>query len=426
MSQPFDASTDPHFNATLGFREDPRAMLRKFLWIGLFCLAVLLILATCGIYRVYSWRLIESIHAEAQAVCQVVLVKEKKHLMMFDKGSARLQLSSGEQVSFDKRLQQYLRPFEVDSVWIWDRQYQIVNRSEEEKIKRTHDNFSALGQALAGQGFTRLERRVAAVVRGNASSRSSDQVVSYLPIYGQNQSIMGAIEIRRNIETFREEIHRGVLFSSMLLGTMLLALFGCVYLLVKKGADRLAKTQQILRKLATTDPLTGVYNRREVLSKATQIFLRGWQGTTSKSPENFGILMLDFDNFKTINDTHGHPIGDQVLRELATRIQGILRPYDIVGRFGGEEFLVVLPDSNRKQSQEIAERLCKAVREKSFDLGHLQLSCSVSIGGASAQSFDRDLNTLLQRADKGLYRAKKLGKDCVSWVDEAAWAANPC
>ncbi|MCD4687838.1 MAG: GGDEF domain-containing protein [Desulfuromonadaceae bacterium] len=145
-------------------------------------------------------------------------------------------------------------------------------------------------------------------------------------------------------------------FFALLLGSALLALFACVFFLVSRGANRLAETQQLLHALATTDPLTGLYNRREILARASDSFAKEKENKRHKIPANFGLLILDFDNFKGINDSYGHPVGDRVLQELATRIRGALRPYDLLGRVGGEEFLVVLPDSCLEQCKEIAER----------------------------------------------------------------------
>lgn len=416
---------DSCFEATLECSEDPGILLRKFFWIGLLCVVLLLVVATYGIYRVFGWRLVESANTEAQAICQVVLVKEKKHLLAFDdQGEARLALQEGEKPGFEKRLHNYLGSFSVDSVWIWDLRHRIVNRAGSEQKNLIVKQSKALELALAGGSLSRLEKSSDSSFQEKPARGSKEQIVSYLPIWGRNKEVLGAFEIRRSIEGYRAEIRRGVAFAALLLGTVLLTLFSCVFLLVKKGARRLAITQNILHALATTDPLTGIYNRREILSRAEERFSQRQRGSRQSLLEDFSLLMLDFDDFKIINDSYGHPVGDRVLQELALRIQAVLRPSDIVGRVGGEEFLVVLSDSNLQQCQDVAERLCKAVRDRPFDLGDLQVYGSISIGGATAHPLDRGLEALLQRADKGLYRAKKLGKDCTSWDGDAVYGAG--
>ncbi len=412
-------------DSTLRHSEDPRALLRKFLWLGLLCLSTLLILATYGVYRAYSWRLIESAHTEAVATCQVLLIKEKKHILTIDEfGQARLKLDETAQANFEKRLQKYFRPLAVDTVRIWDLHHRIINRTDNKNSDRTATNPAALNQALTGKGVSFLGKANDDSIETKNLWGSANQVISYLPIWGKNKEVLGAIEVRRSVQSYRAEILRGVAFFALLLGAALLALFSCVYLLVAKGANRLAKTQRVLRWLATTDPLTGLYNRREILTRASDSFSKGKNNKRHKTPVNFGLLMLDFDNFKEINDNYGHPVGDQVLQELANRLRATLRPYDILGRIGGEEFLVVLPDSKLQQCQEIAERLCKTVREQPFEFDGLRICGSISIGGATAHPLDQDLEALLQRADERLYKAKSRGKDCAFWPEDAVSGSN--
>jgi diguanylate cyclase (GGDEF)-like protein len=415
------------YGADPGFNEDPREWLRKFLWVGMICLAAILVLATYGIFRVFSWRLVESADGEARGICHIVLVKEKRHMLLFDgHGVARLELGAGRKEALDKRISEYLEPFPVERMRIWDAEHRVVYSIGSEMDGRGVAVSPELDRALKGETVSRLEKGFYAPVAGKIDREGGDQVVSYLPIRGRNKVILGAMEIRRNVAGYRAEIRRGVIFSAAVLGTVLLALFACVFLLVKRGADRLARAHKALRILATTDFLTGVFNRREALSLAEQSFSRRQKGNCGKTPENFGCLMLDFDNFKTINDTYGHPAGDLVLQQLAVRFRTVLRPYDIVGRFGGEEFLVILPDTSLEQCRDIAERLRKAVREKPFDLGGPQIFGSISIGGASAYPMDRDFEAILHRADEGLCRAKNLGKDCAVWMgDHASGACGP-
>lgn len=412
--------TDTCNDYNLRLNDDPRALLLKFLWAGLLCLSVVLLLATYSIYRAYSWRLIESAHAEAKATCQVLLIKEKKHLLAIDeKGHSRLKLADSEQANFEKRLQKYFHPFAIDTVLIWDLNRRLVNHTGDESNHTVHIPSPSLSRALAGQSESLLVKSRTSGLMGRDGGKAENQVVSYLPIWGRNKEVLGAIEIRRSIGSYRTKVLRGVSFFALLLGSALLILFGCVFFLVAKGANRLAETQKVLRALATTDPLTGLYNRREVLARASDSFSEEQDNKRHKNPVNFGLMMLDFDNFKGINDTYGHPVGDRVLQELANRLQAALRPYDILGRVGGEEFMVALPDSNLAQCQEIAERLCKTVRENPFEIDGLRIRGSISIGGATAHPLDQDLESLLQRADDRLYQAKTRGKDRASWADEA-------
>jgi diguanylate cyclase (GGDEF)-like protein len=126
--------------------------------------------------------------------------------------------------------------------------------------------------------------------------------------------------------------------------------------------------------------------------------------------------MLDVDHFKNVNDTKGHPVGDEVLRELVNRLRLSVRPYDIIGRYGGEEFLILLPDTVFEEGVEVAERIRMAIRREPFNVCGEDIRISVSLGISSLDEKDQKLDELLKRADEGLYKAKNAGRDRVEWV----------
>lgn len=406
--------------------EDPRALLRRFLWIGLLCLVTLLFLATYGLYRVLSLRLVESAHREAQAICHILLVKEKMQLLAVDaNGRTRLRLPPSELARFNKRLRISLKPYNIDTVRIWGRDKHPVNLDGTNRDLPTDKISPALDQALKGEGLSRLEKNADPMLRDEGRPVRHEQVVSYLPIPGRNKTILGALELRRGVEHLRAEVRRAVVFSALWLGMVLSVLFGCVYLLVKRGSERLARAQKALRYLATTDPLTGVCNRREVMARAETLLSQRQKDPAHGRDETLSILMIDYDDFKVINDTYGHPVGDGVLRELASRILGCLRPGDFLGRMGGEEFLVVLPGCGVLRCRDIAERLCQIVKQTPFNRENLRIYGSVSIGMVTAQASDEGIETLLHRADAGLYQAKNTGKNRVSQAGEAPFDPDP-
>ena len=159
-----------------------------------------------------------------------------------------------------------------------------------------------------------------------------------------------------------------------------------------------------LTELAVTDPLTGLWNRRrtsELLSADLEQAHRHGQALT--------LLMVDIDNFKAINDTHGHQTGDRVLVEVANRLREHIRGTDVVGRWGGEEFVVLLRHCSLRDGVAAAEKLCRRINEAPFEN---LFSVSVSIGAAQLQAGD-DLESWLSRADAALYQAKRAGRNTV-------------
>jgi two-component system, cell cycle response regulator len=164
-------------------------------------------------------------------------------------------------------------------------------------------------------------------------------------------------------------------------------------------------------ELAVTDALTGLRNRRYVF-RHLESLLRA--GTTC------GVLMIDVDRFKPLNDYYGHAAGDAALREVAARLREHVRASDVVARYGGEEFLVVMSGAGAEETAVIAERLRIAIGERPIDLGQAKLPVTVSIGSALSAS-NSEGEALIAAADSAMYRAKALGRNRVEAADEADW-----
>ena len=158
---------------------------------------------------------------------------------------------------------------------------------------------------------------------------------------------------------------------------------------------------------AITDALTGVYNRRGLFQVGEFELLRARR---IKRP--CCVLMLDIDHFKRVNDRYGHATGDQTLRGLTERCRTILRGVDMIGRYGGEEFVILLPETNIKSARLVAERLRQLITKEPFATDAGPLRITISIGVAEAAKLDT-LGTLIERADEALYDAKRAGRNCV-------------
>lgn len=177
----------------------------------------------------------------------------------------------------------------------------------------------------------------------------------------------------------------------------------------KRYADRLRTNFQQSLELALTDPLTGLYNRRYMEAHLDTLIERARQ-----SHRPFSVVMIDIDHFKPINDTYGHDAGDDVLRQFARRIQCNLRGIDLACRYGGEEFVIVMPDADMPTAEAVAERLRSQIAATPFPVseGARNLDVTISIGIAARVEGDRP-DSLLKRADEALYRAKRSGRNRV-------------
>jgi len=177
---------------------------------------------------------------------------------------------------------------------------------------------------------------------------------------------------------------------------------------IVKLQQKLLAAQETLREQATHDWLTGAFNRAAILDILQRELAR-------REREN-GLLcaiMVDIDHFKSINDTHGHLVGDAVLREVISRVGANIRAYDSIGRYGGEEFLIVAPDCNSITAASLAERLRACIANDPFELGECLIPVTISLGVAICEE-RTTADSLLRQADDALYRAKHEGRNRVS------------
>ena len=162
-----------------------------------------------------------------------------------------------------------------------------------------------------------------------------------------------------------------------------------------------------IAELIGTDPLTGCMNRRQFETRLS----REWRQARRRNA-SLALLAIDLDHFKEINDRHGHPIGDGVLRDLGDIMKATARDTDAVGRIGGDEFVILLPDTGWQGAMTFAERLRKNVDDHAFGTDQLRLEITVSVGVATQKgSDDLDSSSLMEAADRSLYRAKSEGRN---------------
>ena len=170
------------------------------------------------------------------------------------------------------------------------------------------------------------------------------------------------------------------------------------------------KAEKRLIELATTDPLTGLYNRRHFFDLARHEIAR-----TQRYHRPLSCIMLDIDNFKGINDSYGHLIGDLVIKNMVQRCQQAIREVDIFARYGGDEFILLLPEADQRRAKQLAQRLAKAFRNNPLQIKERAINISISQGLASMKSDQGlSLDTLLTRADEALYNAKRSGKNQIA------------
>jgi diguanylate cyclase (GGDEF)-like protein len=217
--------------------------------------------------------------------------------------------------------------------------------------------------------------------------------------------VRGGISIAFDIEELRSKIRYNtstiVLFG--IITTLLL--LGLIYVFMARLIKKLDEARQTIEKIAITDALTELFNRRHIMQRFQEEFEK-----FKRLKRNVSCIMIDIDNFKAINDLYGHLTGDQVLKVISSRIKDTVRAYDILGRYGGEEFLIIMPDTSIDDATGLAERIRARVKDELVN----NATVTVSLGVVCVQESDRSVDDIIKRADENLYKSKKGGRDRVS------------
>ncbi len=188
-----------------------------------------------------------------------------------------------------------------------------------------------------------------------------------------------------------------------------------VHLQIKSLQDELRHANVLLEKLAVTDGLTSIYNRRYLMDALEKEFQRA-----KRYGESFAVILIDVDHFKNVNDNFGHQMGDFVLRELAQILFQQLRGTDTVGRYGGEEFVIILPGTDLQGAASLADRVRCLVEQHPFRWGDAFARITLSAGVvAYPHPLLQSMDDVVQQADAALYRAKKQGRNAVQVMNSA-------
>ncbi len=178
------------------------------------------------------------------------------------------------------------------------------------------------------------------------------------------------------------------------------------YVVVSRDISERKGREDELVRLATTDPLTSAFNRRYAADRLGEVFERAKRYGNAAS-----VMMIDIDHFKHVNDTQGHDMGDVVLRGLAALLRDLVRKIDVVARWGGEEFLVLMPETSLDRAAIVGNRVLEAVRARPFPTDRGPVAITVSIGLATIDDDAQSVDALIKRADNALYAAKSAGRD---------------
>lgn len=234
-----------------------------------------------------------------------------------------------------------------------------------------------------------------------------------LSLYLESFGLLQCLILEEIMDQVDEKQHRDTMSRLVLkLTTLDIALATEVYHRAQiQDLDRSLKhlelERKMLREQLEEDALTGVSSRTSLLRELDSSIARA-----AKTGQPLAVIMADLDHFKDVNDTHGHLVGDRVLKEVAARIKAALREFDLVGRYGGEEFVVLLENTSSHTAHQVAERIRLRISSEPIHISSQRLQMTISQGYAMRTEGD-DCQSLLTRADQAMYTAKEAGRNCI-------------
>lgn len=401
--------------------KDPQDLLRLLHRVAAISTLLILGLSWMGVSLVYQRYVLS--HAEAEAVSiSESIVALQKHLLLhpFKERGSQLVVDQSEFAELDQTINKILTPFGILKIKVFSPAGEVVYSTERSIIGQLNPHNERLAIALSGFNDSKLQTKEEVYDLSNEKRFDVDVVETYVPIRNERQEVVGSFEIYQNTTQYRKELYGGVLLSVVILGGVLFVVYSISYIFLRTAVIRLIAVQTKLQLLATSDGLTGLLNHREIMRLAENEFARyiRQHGHIDRAP--FSLIMADLDDFKQINDRYGHIDGDKVLRVVADRINQHMRRYSVVGRYGGEEFLVILPEADAGEVSAVAERICSSVESSPVVLASKAINVTLSLGVATVNGTDQSLTAVLLRADKALYQAKGDGKNRVGYCADSS------
>ena len=386
----------------------PTDFLRTYLFTAVLSSLVLLGVSSYGVYQLFERYVVNMAESNALSLAVSIVAAQEKVL---EQALDNTDFDQGRLSEVDTALRAFLKPYGILKIKLFSPQGVIVYSTDARVIGSPSLTNLYLGKALAGGSSSSIQTKDQIHDLTNEERFNVDVVESYVAMHSSKGEVIGAFEIYQDMTRFRDELESGVVTFFLGLSVILFLVVCASYSFMRTASHKLRAQQKMLQHLATIDPVTGLDNRAEITRKVDAEWERVKRG--DPSAKGFGIMMLDLDHFKAINDTYGHQVGDQLLMHIAHRLQGELRQYSDVGRFGGEEFIILLPDITLAQLKKTAERIIRLLAAEPYKITGNSIKMTASAGVAVSEYNDLNIDVIIKRADDNLYKAKDQGRNRV-------------
>lgn len=382
---------------------------RRFSLILAASLIIILSLSVVGLYHLYGQYIIDHAESDAVSISQSFLaINHTLLLPPLDEDRILSENNSVRNQKLDAAFRLFLTPFSVIKPKVFSTDGTIIFSSDPTLIGQRDRNNKHLAKALSGFTSSKMQTKNEMMDLTLEPLFDVDVVETYVPICDLTGEIIGSFEIYQDTTRFRYYIDRGVLLAVSVLTCILLVVYFIAIKVIQISTKELTLAQNELERLASIDSLTSIYNRYYIYRQLNIEVDR-----TLREKGELSTILVDLDWFKSINDRYGHQVGDDVLKKVAKTIQENIRQYDCVGRYGGEEFLVVLPNAGGDMAVDIAERIRRAIENISIECDKKVIQISISAGVSTLRYSETKVDELVKRADTALYAAKSNGRNQV-------------
>lgn len=382
--------------------------LKRFCFVAILASIVLLLLSGYAASKLYERYVVRLAEANAVNLTEAIFTTHRSAL---NSALASAPLLPPQLLALNTTLRDFIQPYGIVKIKLFDPNGIIIYSTDMTIIGKDASANEMLKEALIDGASSNIQRKDQIRDLTNETLFDVDVVESYVAMRNSKGRLIGVFEIYQDTSGFRGEIQQGILLFVGILAIILLSVICTAFGFMRKAAKKMIYQQELLEELATIDSVTGLYNRAEITRRMEAEWQRHKRSSSNQS--SFALLMLDLDHFKKVNDNYGHLVGDKLLQLVGHRLMGELRSYSSIGRYGGEEFVALIPDISYGGAEQVADRLQRLISQSEYVLCGHNISMTVSIGFAVAEPTDINLDALIKRVDDALYDAKKSGRNCV-------------
>lgn len=382
--------------------------LKRFCWVAVSAVVLVLVLSSFVTFKLYERYVVGLAESNAVNIAtSIVSVHQEKLSEALNPSLSPVQLEE-----LDLLIKAFMGPYGIVKVKLFTLDGTVVYSNDMSIIGENSLGNEHLETALKGGRSSVIQTKNQIRDLAHQDRFDVDVVESYVAMKKPEGKVIGAFEIYQDMTFFRQEVSKGVFYFLIELAVILITVVAAAFWFVRKAAVTMVMQQKELGRLATIDTVTNLYNRAEITRRMASEWERYQRNPCAEN--SFGVMMLDLDHFKRINDNYGHQVGDELLRQVSAKLLSEVRAYSEVGRYGGEEFIILLPGTGLSELASISDRLLKLVAEQSYKVLGEDISLTVSIGIAASNKFDSNLDAVIKRADDNLYKAKAAGRNCVA------------